>query len=181
MAKVRQNLVIHGLSGSLGDQLTLRQDKAGRTIISAKRAANPNQIFSDAQKQHQEAFREAAAYAQSAKDLPVYADKAAGTPLNAYNVAMADWFNPPEVQEIDLRGWSGQAGEHIRVRASDDVQVRAVNLSITDADGSLLEQGAAVRAEGQWWDYTTTATGGTQVTAGATDLPGHVTEMTKTK
>ncbi len=59
MAKVRQNIVVQGLSGSLGDQLTIRQDKAGRTIISAKRTLNPNQVFSDAQKLHQQAFREA--------------------------------------------------------------------------------------------------------------------------
>src|SRR5689334_8914283 len=181
MAKVRQNIVVQGLSGSLGGQLTIRQDKAGRTIVGAKPSFNPKRPFSDSQKQHQDAFREAAAYAQSAKDQPVYMEKAAGTPLNAFNVAMADWFRPPQILELDLDGWSGQPGQHIRIRATDDVQVAQVTVAISDESGNPLERGAAIRADGQWWDYTTTAAGGTQVTAAAADLPGHVTEATKTK
>jgi hypothetical protein len=181
MAKVRQNIVVQGLSGSLGGQLTIRQDKAGRTIVSTKRTTNPNQVFSEAQKQHQDAFREAAAYAQTVKDQPVYIEKAAGTPLNAFNVAMADWFRAPEILEMNLEGWNGQAGEFIRIRAMDDVQVRAVHVAIKDGNDAVLEQGAAVRVEGLWWEYTTTGAGGEQVTANAEDLPGHTTEMTKAK
>ncbi len=181
MAKVRQNIVVQGLSGSLGDQLTIRQDKAGRTIISAKRTLNPNQVFSDAQKLHQQAFREAAAYAQSAKDLPVYALKAAGTPLNPYNAAVADWFHAPEILDVDLRGWSGQAGQVIRVKAIDDVQVTQVTVAISTESDTLIEQGAATRADGLWWQYITAAAGGLKVLVSAQDLPGHVAEMTRVK
>jgi len=65
MAKVRQNIVIHGLSGQLGGELVVRQDKAGRTIVSAKAPADPNRQFTDVQIAHQEQFREATGYAKA--------------------------------------------------------------------------------------------------------------------
>ena len=183
MAKVRQNIVIHGLSGSLGDQLVIRQDKAGRTIVGAKPNFRPNRGFSDPQKTHQQAFREAAAYAQAVKDQPIYINKAAGTPLNPYNVAMADWFHAPEILDMDLSGWNGQAGQVIRVKAVDDVLVKQVSVVISDKNDAVLEQGAAKSVDGLWWEYATTtaAAGGCKVLASAQDLPGHTAEMTKTK
>ncbi len=183
MATVRQNIVVQGLSGSLGDQLTIRQDKAGRTIISAKRAFRPNHEFSDSQKQHQQSFREAAAYAQAAKDQPVYVVKAQGTPLNPYNVAVADWFHAPKILDVDLAAWSGQAGQAIRIKALDDVQVTKVTVLISDENDTLIEQGEATRADGLWWQYLTTAAAGgsAKVLASAQDLPGHIAEMTKLK
>ncbi len=165
------------------DQLVVKQDKAGRTIISIKPSYSANREFSDAQKSHQSAFREASAYGQSAQGHPLYAQKAAGTPMSAYNIAMADWFHAPEVLEIDLSAWSGQAGQIIRIKAIDDVLVTQVLVAIMDGQGALLEQGPATRADGLWWEYTTTLTvsGDLKVRASAQDLPGHVAEMTKTK
>ncbi|MGC1376871.1 MAG: hypothetical protein WA821_11630 [Anaerolineales bacterium] len=183
MAKVRQNIVVQGLSGSLGDQLVIKQDKAGRTIVSIKAAYSPNREFSDLQKSHQDSFREAAAYGQSAQGNPVYAQKAEGTPMSAYNVAMADWFHAPEILDVDLSAWSGGAGQAIRVKAMDDVQVKQVTVVITDEKDAVLEQGAATQADNLWWQYTTTAAAGgsPKVLVSAQDLPGHIAEMTKVK
>ena len=91
MAKVRQNIVMQGLSGSLGDQLIIKMDKAGRTIVGVKPAFDEDRVFSAAQQEQQQAFREATAYAKDQKDNAIYLAKADGTPLNAYNVAVADW------------------------------------------------------------------------------------------
>jgi len=183
MAKVRQNIFVHGLSGSLGNQFVVRQDKAGRTIVGAKPNFKPNRDLTDSQKAHHLDFREAAAYAQGAKDQPVYVNKAAGTPLNPYNVAMADWFHAPEILDVDLGAWSGGAGQAIRVKAMDDVQVKQVTVVITDEKDVVLEQGAAVQADSLWWQYTTTAAAGgsPKVLVSAQDLPGNVAEMTKVK
>ena len=49
MAKVRKNIVIQGLSGSLGEQLVIKQDKAGRTIVGISPQFDPNRTFSEAQ------------------------------------------------------------------------------------------------------------------------------------
>ncbi len=179
MAKVRNNIVIKGLSGSLGDQLVIKQDKAGRTIVSMSPADDPNRVFSEAQLDRQAKFRDATVYAKGAKNQAVYTDKAEGTPQTPYNVAIADWFHAPEIREIDVSAWNGAAGEVIRVQAVDDVQVTQVNVLITDSDGVALEQGAAVQTDGLWWQYTTTATAPDEarVVVTARDLPGHIAQM----
>jgi hypothetical protein len=181
MAKVRNNLIMQGLSGLLGNQLLIRQDKAGRTIIGARPQFKPNRVFSDTQKLHQGSFREAAAYAQSARNEAIYASKAAGTPMNPFNVALADWFHAPEILDIDLGGWSGQAGQVIRIKALDDVLVKQVTVAINDGSGAPLEEGPATQVDNLWWEYTThsTASGNLTVLATARDMPGNVTEMSK--
>ena len=182
MAKIRNNIFVRGLTGEVGDQFVIRKDKAGRTIISNKPEYDKNRQFSDAQVEHQNAFREASAYAQTAKNQEVYMTKAEGTPMTPRNVAMADWLHPPEIKEIDVSGWNGQAGQVIRIEAVDDVQVKQVTVVITDEAGTVLEQGAAVAAgDGLWWNYTTTKVASVtpKVIASAQDLPGHIAKMTK--
>jgi hypothetical protein len=173
-------MAMQGLTGLLGDQLVLRTDKAGRTIVGVRPTYNENRGFSAAQTEHHEAFREASAYAKSNKDLDVYRQRAAGTPQNAYNVAMADWFHKPQIKEVDLTEWNGQPGQTIRVWATDDVKVSKVNVVITRPDGTVLEQGEAVQADEMWWDYTTTApaAGDARLSVKAHDLPGHAAEVT---
>ena len=179
MARVRKNLAMQGLTGKLGDQFVIRIDKAGRTIVGTKPTFSEGRQFSDAQVTHHEEFREAVAYAKSAKDLDIYVQKAAGTPQNAYNVAVADWFNKPQIKELDVTGWNGGPGQTIRVRAMDDVQVAQVNVVITDNAGTVQEQGQAVQADGLWWNYTTTGTApeGPRMVVTARDLPGHTAQM----
>ena len=75
MAKVRNNVVMRGLSGSFGDQMVITIDKAGRTIVSNKPEFDPNRIFTPEQITQQKTFREAAAYA---KGQPEYIAKADG-------------------------------------------------------------------------------------------------------
>ena len=53
MAKVRNNIVIKGLSGTLGDQITIKQDKIGRTIVSMKPTYPEDRQFSAEQLTHQ--------------------------------------------------------------------------------------------------------------------------------
>lgn len=179
MAKVRKNIIVQGLSGSLGGQLVVKQDKAGRTIVSVSPTVDPNRTYSEAQLAQQNQFREAVVYAKDAKDQQVYVEKAKDTPLLPANVAMADWFHAPEILELDMSGWNGAAGQVIRVKAVDDVQVAQVNVVITNNAGAVLEQGQAVYAEGSWWSYTTTATAteGPRVVVTARDLPGHIAQM----
>jgi hypothetical protein len=177
MAKIQNNIVMHGASGQLGNQIVFRRGKGGQTSISAKPAGG--RTFNPAQLAQQEAFRNAIAYAKSAKDEDVYLTKAQGTTLSAFNVAVADWFGKPEVLEIDTTHWTGAAGQIIRVKAQDDTQVVKVRVQIFDVgrNAPALEQGDAVQADGLWWEYTTTATvadlANAQVTAIAYDLPGN--------
>jgi hypothetical protein len=170
---------MQGLTGLLGDQLLIRTDKAGRTIVGVKPTYSENREFTEGQIAHHEAFREALRYAKTAKDLDIYKQRAQGTPQNAYNVAVADWFKAPEVKELDLAGWNGKQGRTIRVRATDDVKVQKVQVAIFDANGNILEEGPAQPVDELWWAYTTTQGGSaTRLVATAHDLPGHTGEKT---
>jgi hypothetical protein len=181
MANVRHNVVVEGLGGMLGDQLVFKMDKAGRTIISYRPTYDENRTFSPAQQAQQEAFREAVAYGKSAKGNPVYAEKAQGTPLSPFNVATADYLHEPQILDVDISEWHGEAGQLIRVKALDDVQVKQVTVVIADESNTVLEQGAAISTDGLWWNYTTTkpASGTPKIIVSAQDLPGHIGKLTK--
>ncbi len=177
MAKVQRNVVINGVIGKLGDQLVLKRDRTGRTIISIKPTFPADREFSEMQKAQQGAFKEAVAYARTvAKIEPVYAERAEALNRSAYNVAIADWLHPPEIGAIDLGAWTGRAGESIRVKAEDDVVVVRVMVTITDERGEVIEQGEAKRVDGVWWVYTTmqAAPETARVIAVAEDLAGHI-------
>jgi hypothetical protein len=169
MAKLKANAIIESLSGSLGKDLYVRTTKDGRMIISQKPDFS-NRQFSEAQLGVQERTRQAAAYARLAsKENPIYAQKAKGTSLNAYNVASRDWRRPPVIDSISV--------EHgnICVRAHDDVTVCQVTLSILDEAGQLVEQGEAELKPGNWWEYQATNSGLIRVEA--RDLPGNITRQ----
>jgi hypothetical protein len=177
MAYIRKNVVMEGLSGMLADQIVLRQDKAGRTIVSIRPHYGPNREFSETQLSQQDRFQEAAAYAKDASQREaIYAEKAANEVYSAYNAAVADWFHPPQVREIDVSGYGGQAGETIRARVTDDVMVTGVSIVIATEDGTVVEQGEMSYEQGQWYVYTTTAScppGAATVVVMGLDLPGH--------
>ncbi len=183
MARVRENIVMQGLSGTLGNQLIIKTDKGGRTIISAKPSFDSNREFSPAQLAQQQAFREAAAYGKMMKGEEIYITKANGGAKNPYNIAVGDWFNRPEILEIDLSGWVNGDGGTIRVRAQDDVRVDEVKVTISDETGTFLEEGEADEVGALWWEYSTAqaAANNMRVTVSANDLPGHVTERTELK
>ena len=62
-------------------------------------------------------------------------------------------------------------GKLIRVEASDNVMVAKVRVTILDPGGKALEQGDAVQAEGNWWEYVSSKEG--KVAAEAWDLAGN--------
>ena len=187
MAKVHNNIFVRGLRGSVGDQFVIRKTRSGKTIIANKPEFDEAREFTETQKQHQEAFRQATNYAKFAKTQPVYVQLAQGKGATPYNIAVADWFGAPEVLEIDASGWTGQAGQTIRVKAIDNVMVASVRVKIDDAHGTTFEEGEAVRSalDGLWWEYTTTTPVPLQpaprVIATAHDLPGNSNGMALTK
>jgi len=169
MAKLKANGIIEGLSGSLGKNLYVRTTKDGRMIIS-QRPDFINRQFSEAQLKVQERTRQAAAYAKVAsKENPIYAQKAKGTSLNAYNVAVRDWRRPPVIDSIE---W--EAG-HILVRATDDVMVTRVTVTVLGEAGQCLEQGEAELNLGNRWEYQAKNKGVARVEAW--DLASNVTRQ----
>ena len=186
MAKVRRNILLGDVSGRIGDELVLKHARSGKTILCRKPTFSEHRVFSAAQQEHQERFREASAYARAAaKREPIYAEKAKKTRQPEYNVALADFLHPPEILGIDLSGYTGKAGESIRIQARDDVKVNRVSVVIADADKQIVEHGlASSDASGRWWTYTTTVhcpTASATVVAHVEDLTGHWVEMEEKK
>ena len=96
MAKINKNIIIEGLSGSLGGQLVIQYGKGGMTIVRT-RPRPSNKPPTEAQLEARARFQEAAAYAKDSKDEAAYIEQAEGTSQSSYNVAIADWYHSPEV------------------------------------------------------------------------------------
>jgi hypothetical protein len=181
MAISTDNVVMKGMKGMVGKMLVFRQ-RFGKTIatkIPVKTAA-----ATDKQVQVQAKFRLAAIYAKAATKDPatMQAYKNAAQPgQSAFNMALSDYFIAPEITEITTDAYNGTIGSKIRVTATDDFMVKSVDVKIAKADGTLIEEGAAVQDatnELYWW-YTATqanaSISGCKITATAKDLPANVT------
>ncbi len=96
---------------------------------------------------------------------PIYAQLAEGTMLNAYNVAVRDWFRPPVIHRL------GRYGAAVRIWATDDTQVAGVTVFVMDENEKILAQGEAIQGRGDWWEYVLTTEG--KVVVEARDLPGN--------
>jgi hypothetical protein len=178
MAKVENNIFVRGLSGTLGGQFVVKQGR-NCTIVSKQPVFDENRTFTEAQVDRQSKFREAVAYAKGAKGWTVYVEKAKATNRTPYHVAISDFCHAPEITNLDMSAWNGEAGQVLRVQVVDDVKVTQVSVVITDEAGNVLEQGPAVQGEGTLWTYTTTVTtqNGVHVVVTARDLPGNITEF----
>lgn len=183
MAKFGNNFLTHDLSGKLGDLVVFRQ-RDGRTIL-ANKPGKRNHEPSAAQAAHQFRFQQAVLYAKSVKNDPEmeaeYAVKAVDG-LTVYNVAMADFFLAPHIDEIDVTLYNGQPGSKIKVRAVDDFKVAAVTVSIENTDGVQVEHGAAVREPNNLdWIYTVTGdpgvSSGQKIVICASDMPGNLAKL----
>jgi hypothetical protein len=183
MAKVIKNIFLEGVSGSIGDHLVLKRTRGGRTILCKKPRFRRDRTFSEAQLARQQVFGEATEYAKQMKDEPLYVAIAKKKDRTGFNVAVADWLNPPQILEIDLGGWDGAAQDLIRMRVRDDVQVVEVSVEIGDGTGAVLEAGPAVNAGASWWEYRVSRAlaGALRVTVSASDLPGHVARASEEK
>jgi hypothetical protein len=186
MAKSTNNVLTHGLSGKIGDLLVFRQ-RDGKTIVT--KVPEQSKTASDKQKEQRKRFQQATIYAKNAVEAAgtkeQYGESAKKKKgVTAYNVAVADFFNAPDIQTIDLSAYTGQVGDEIRVTVSDNFAVKAVHVQINNADGSLVEEGDAAHSAGNLWIYAATqpneSLDGDRIVITASDLPGNVTGETMT-
>jgi hypothetical protein len=180
MAKSQNNVITHGLSGKIADLLIFRQ-RDGQTIVS--KVPQQKSTASEKQVKHRKHFQQATIYAKIALSTPgiqelyaVEAKKQKG--MTAYNVAVADFFNAPDIETVDLSAYTGIIGDEIRIVASDDFAVKSVRVQISNADGSLVEEGYAVNNIGNLWIYTATANNesldGDRIAVSVSDMPGNI-------
>jgi hypothetical protein len=186
MAKLKLNPVMEGIHGAIGDLVfRLVNDK----LVVGRKPDPTTHPPTAAQTAVRDRFKLAAVYGKAALADPAKrtlydaAAKAKGVPV--FSVAIADFFNAPAVDEIDLSAYTGKAGETIRVRATDDFEVVGVGVAIRDTGGSVIEQGPATLGSDGSWSYQTThaLTAGQNVAieVTATDRPGHKGTKTQSR
>lgn len=185
MAKSKYNVVMHNASGIVGDLLEFRQ-RFGKTVFAKRRTVTVKQ--NAAQLATQEKFRDAVSYASSVFNDPsqkaLYETEA--TPgVTVFNLAFRDYFKAPKIRKIQTENYTGNPGGLITINAVDDFLVKSVDVIITAADGSILEQGSAVQStKREEWIYTVTVANpslpGSKIRVSAKDLPGNTTIEEKT-
>ena len=179
MAKVKLNPVLEQIRGQVGDLVFKRY---GDEVIISQKPDLSDVVPTEAQQAARDRFRQAALYGKlvladpATKTLYEKAAKAKGQPV--FSLTVADFFNAPSVNEVDLSGYGGAAGDKIIIQASDDFEVLTVNVALTDGEGNALESGAALEtpAKSGRWVYTAAsavATGTTvRIAVTASDRPG---------
>jgi len=184
MAKSRNNVVTHGLSGKIGNMLVFRQLN-GKTVVSNTPRLSTQK--SEKQLLQRQRFLQAVTYAKAAvakEETKAIYNAVAKNGVTAFNLAIADMLSAPEIQDVNLAGYAGRPADVIYVKATDDFKVAQVAVEILKADGSLVEKGNAVLNDtGLEWQYGATVNvdgvNGCKVIVKAMDLPGNVTALEK--
>lgn len=159
MAKVKLNPVLEQFRGQVGDLVFKHY---GDEVIVGRKPDRSGIQPTEAQLEHQKRFRQAVLYGRLVMADPVkkkvydQAAKVKGKPL--FSLTVADFFNAPVVDEVDLSNYSGASGDPIVIQAHDDFKVTRLLVAVSDANGQEIENGEAMEnppASGRWV-YTTT-------------------------
>lgn len=172
MATVKDNYVIKGIAGSIGELLVFRQ-RGGKTCISKFPRASSVPPTAKL-KSVRASFASCIAYAKTVVKDPVkkalYQAAVVGG-QTAFNKATSDALNPPKINNIRI-----DQNASIIVEAVDDFMVAGVVISIYDLAGNLIEEGKAeIMENGTDWQYSiqnNPMAAGSRITAEAFDLPG---------
>jgi hypothetical protein len=137
LAKARLPPILGQLRGQVGGLVFRRY---GDQVVVARKLDVAGREWSEAQRAHRERFRQATIYGgmvmadAEAKVLYEEAARAKGKPL--FGLTVADFFNAPSIEEVDLSGYADGVGDEIAVVAHDDFAVAAVDVSLAGGDGN---------------------------------------------
>jgi hypothetical protein len=188
MPKTQRNALTKHYSGKFGRQFILRTKGDLSVMTELPKSRNLSEAALEKQKEIQKQFRAAAVYGRKAMENPelkaAYAAKVQGN-QSPYNVAFRDAFVAPELADLQLDEYTGEAGQPITVEAMDDFKVTSVKFKIFGADGQLLESGDAVETDnGTDWVYTTQVANptlrGTRILITAEDIPKNKAKLETT-
>ena len=179
MAKSAKNIAIEGFSGMIAN-LVFRTRKADGKVFISHRPSGHKKPLPAGQKKTMLRFQEAVIYGKVTLADPTkkaaYAKKALPG-QTAYNVAIADYLNAPDIEEVDLSNFTGKPGSKIIIKATDDFEVIKVCVHIADGNGIVIEEGDAVKDTEDNWIYTAVtdndSISGDKITITAYDNPGN--------
>lgn len=181
MSKIRNNPIMKGVSGMLGDIVVYRKHRDG--VVMANRPKKRDAL-TPKQEQAKTRFLTAVQYAK--KQMADPALKAAyepgpNSPFNsAYAAAVADFLSAPKINNIDASKYQGAVNDVLQINASDNFKVTSVHVAIYRADKSLLEQADAIPLDIGVNEYIYKATQanaavvGSKVIVTVRDKPGNI-------
>src|SRR6478736_6816710 len=118
MTKIKNNPLLKGASGMLGDVVVYRQVRGG--VIMANRPKTTGNVTAN-QLAVREKFKKAANYAKKQIAVPAskaeYEAKITEKLNSAYAVAVKDFLTAPSVDQVDFSGYTGKVGDKILVQA----------------------------------------------------------------
>ncbi len=183
MSSTNDNSLTKNYRGKFGNQLVYRN--RGGVSIMAKLPRKSQKPAGEAQLAQRRKFKMASRWAKQILLDPVmlaeYTMRADGL-KSPYNLAITNYLRPPEIQEINIMEYNGEAGSKIKVVAVDDFKITGVTVKITDAAGSLIEQGPCYEdLSADCWVYianvAVTDLSGVVIRAEASDTPCHTTSL----
>ena len=156
-----------------------------QTVISV--VTTPRRSKSARKKASNDRFKEANNWAKHVLRDPgmkaLYAKGINGKLSSAHTVAVSDYLQAPVIHYINLKDHTGAVGDKIRIKATDNFQVTAVEVTITNAKGILVEKGQATRYSRKpaMWSYILTVANpdlpGTVISVIARDRPGNTAAL----
>jgi len=180
MAKIKFNSIVDEVSGGFGN--VVFRVVRGKTIMARRPDLSGNEA-SEGQEAHRERFREAVAYGKSAMAddtmRKFYEQVAKERDIPVFALTVADFFNAPTINDMDVTGYAGKVNDVIKIKSLDDFGVMRVHVTLSEAQTDVpIENGDAIETatgSGQWIYMATAAvSAGTNVRINvvATDRPG---------
>ena len=161
MAKVKRSSALTKASGKMGNVVFRRYHDE---VVMSPRPDFSGHTPTPGQAAQRQRFKLAALYGKAVLADPekkaLYEARAKAGGIPVFALSIADFLHAPAVEEmeaIDLSGYTGKAGETIRITANDDFEVAGVAVGITAADGQQVT-----------------------IEVTATDRPGHKTTKAQT-
>lgn len=186
MTKIKNNPLLKGASGMLGDVVVYREHR-GKIIMSnrPKRGGEPT----ESQRLAKVRFMRGVQYAKAQLEDPAakaeYETGINNQKNSAFMVALTDYLTAPRVDLIDTALYQGAVGDTIAITAGDDFKVVSVYVMIMGSTGDVIEQGAAVAQPNSFddWRYTATVANatlpGTKIIVTVRDKPNNATVVEK--
>lgn len=182
MGRISKDAITQGFSGKLGDDLVFRR-VGNQTFFALK--GKIKVAATERQKKTRSRFRDAAMYANVMLMKPetsvAYAMMASAASLHsAYLAAIKDYMTKPEIENVNVGKYLGAVGNTITVSSKIPFKIVALQVTILNAAGTVLEQGPAQMMQLRW-RYTASVhnpqVAGSVLIIKASDRLGKVVEM----
>jgi hypothetical protein len=179
MTKIHNNPLLQGASGKFGETHVYRKVRGQMQMINAPSKSDK---LSASQEVMSSKLKKAANYWTWVKKHPdlvkAYEKRITTDKFTAYHVAVSDSMNSPTVHYIKAEGYTGNIGDLILIKATDDFKVKRVMVRIENAKGKIIEIGDATRLyrnKPQIFKYVATVANpslkGTVIKVRAFDMP----------